>query len=97
MFDLPTITEKDRRIYNQFRRFLLNDGYFMLQYSIYVRVCKNADDISKHEIKLNCNLPKEGNVRLLSVTEKQFQSMKTLSGKQRKEEHISIDSLVIFE
>jgi len=97
MFDLPVITETDKKIYNKFRRFLLNDGYFMLQYSIYVRVCKNADDVHKHEIKLSVNMPSKGNVRLLQVTENQFQSMKILCGKSVSEEKIGIDSMIVFE
>jgi len=97
MFDLPVITEKDRKIYSKFRNFLLDDGYFMLQFSIYVRVCKNADDVSKHETKLKLNMPVKGNVRLLQVTEKQFQDMKLLCGDQMEEEKISIDPLITFE
>lgn len=97
MFDLPVITETDKKIYSKFRRFLLNDGYFMLQYSIYVRVCKNADDVHKHEVKLSVNMPSRGNVRLLQVTENQFQSMKILCGKSVGEEKIGMDSLIIFE
>lgn len=97
MFDLPVVTEKDKKIYSKFRRFLLDDGYFMLQYSIYVRVCKNADDARKHEIKLGVNMPNKGNVRLLQVTENQFQNMKILCGKSTNEENIGIDSLIVFE
>lgn len=97
MFDLPVVTETDKKIYNKFRRFLLNDGYFMIQYSIYVRVCKNADDVHKHEVKLSVNMPSKGNVRLLQVTENQFQSMKILCGKSVSEEKIGIDSMIVFE
>jgi len=97
MFDLPVVTERDKKIYSKFRRFLLDDGYFMLQYSIYVRVCKNADDVRKHEIKLSVNMPSKGNVRLLQVTENQFQNMKILCGKSTNEEKIGIDSLIVFE
>lgn len=97
MFDLPVVTEKDRKIYSKFRNFLLDDGYFMLQYSIYTRICKNADDVKKHEIKLSINMPQKGNIRLLQVTENQFQNMKILCGKQSNEEKIGIESLVVFE
>lgn len=97
MFDLPVVTETDKKVYNKFRRFLLNDGYFMLQYSVYVRVCKNADDVHKHEIKLSINMPKKGNVRLLQVTDNQFQSMKILCGRTINEEKIGVDSLITFE
>lgn len=97
MFDLPVVTEKDRKVYSGFRNFLLDDGYFMLQYSIYVRICRNADDVRKHEIKLMSNMPCKGNVRLLQVTENQFESMKTLCGKEKNEEKIDLETLITFE
>lgn len=97
MFDLPVVTEKDKKIYSKFRRFLLDDGYIMLQYSIYARICKNADDVHKHEIKLKVNMPTKGNVRLLQITENQFENMKIYCGKATNEEKIGMDSLITFE
>ena len=38
MFDLPVVTESDKKIYSKFRKFLLDDGYFMIQYSVYARM-----------------------------------------------------------
>ena len=35
MFDLPV----ERREYRQFRKRLINEGFLMIQYSIYERVC----------------------------------------------------------
>ncbi len=97
MFDLPVVTERDKKIYSKFRRFLLDDGYFMIQYSVYARICKNADDVRKHEIKLGVNMPSKGNVRMLQVTENQFENMKILCGKKVNEEKIGMDSLITFE
>lgn len=39
MFDLPTDTSQQRKQYRQFRKKLLNEGFIMIQYSVYVRVC----------------------------------------------------------
>ena len=63
MFDLPVITEEEKRIYGKFRKFLLKDGYIMMQYSIYSRVCKNSDDVEKHVNRIKQNLPDKGNIR----------------------------------
>lgn len=41
MFDLPVETSKERREYRQFRKRLINEGFLMIQYSVYVRVCVN--------------------------------------------------------
>ncbi len=79
-FDLPTTSKAERRAYTVFRRFLLNDGYDMLQFSVYGRIVNGQDAQQKHAQRLVANLPPEGSVRLLTVTEKQFASMKLLVG-----------------
>jgi CRISPR-associated protein Cas2 len=79
-FDLPVVTKADRRAYTVFRRFLLNDGYDMIQFSVYGRVLKGADAEQNHLMRLRAKLPPEGSVRVLTVTEKQYASMKLLVG-----------------
>lgn len=79
-FDLPVVTRAARRAYTVFRRFLLNDGYDMIQFSVYGRIVNGTDAEQKHLRRLVDNLPPEGSVRCLSVTEKQFASMKLLVG-----------------
>ncbi len=79
-FDLPVVTKAERKAYTQFRRFLLNDGYDMLQFSVYGRILNGTDAEQKHFQRLVQNLPPEGSVRVLVVTEKQFASMKLLVG-----------------
>lgn len=79
-FDLPVVTRAERRAYTIFRRFLLNDGYDMIQFSVYGRILNGNDAEDKHLKRLIDNLPPAGSVRCLSVTEKQFASMKLLVG-----------------
>ncbi|XXG31945.1 MAG: CRISPR-associated endonuclease Cas2 [Ferrovum myxofaciens] len=79
-FDLPVVTKAERRAYTLFRRFLINDGYDMIQYSIYGRILNGEDALEKHMKRLVNSLPPEGSVRCLSVTEKQFAGMKMLVG-----------------
>lgn len=97
MFDLPVVTDKDRKIATKFRNFLLDDGFVMMQYSVYSRICKNNDDLNKHINRLKINTPKTGNVRLLQITEKQYNNIIMFSGTKSVEEDISIDNLLIFE
>jgi len=80
LFDLPVVTRAERRAYTVFRRFLLNDGYDMIQFSVYGRILNGTDAEQKHFKRLVDNLPPEGSVRCLSVTEKQFAGMKLLVG-----------------
>ena len=79
-FDLPVTTKAERRAYTLFRRFLLTDGYDMIQFSVYGRILNGGDAEEKHMKRLLANLPAQGSVRVLTVTEKQFASMKILVG-----------------
>jgi CRISPR-associated protein Cas2 len=80
LFDLPTATKQDRKNYMQFRKFLISDGYDMLQFSVYSRIAKNRDDIDMHVYRLKNSLPPKGQVRALAVTEKQYAQMIVLLG-----------------
>lgn len=62
-FDLPVVTKAERRAYTLFRRFLLNDGYDMIQFSVYGRILNGSDAVDKHMKRLLANLPPEGSVR----------------------------------
>ena len=97
MFDLPVVTAEEKQIYSKFRKFLLKDGYIMIQFSIYSRICKNSDDVTKHINRIRQNLPDKGNIRLLQVTEKQYQDMMLLCGSKVTEEDISIENMIVFE
>ena len=79
-FDLPVGTKKQRRDATRFRNFLLKDGYFMVQYSVYARVCNGMDAVEKHRQRLRGNLPETGAIRLMVVTEKQYESVELLLG-----------------
>lgn len=96
-FDLPVVKQSDRKIYAKFRRFLLNDGYDMLQYSVYSRLCNGTDMANKHLKRLNSSLPEKGSVRCLTITEKQYGEMKFLVGKPTvKERKVNANQLSLF-
>lgn len=97
MFDLPVVTDEEKRIYSKFRKFLLKDGYIMVQFSIYSRICKNSDDVYKHINRIKQNLPSRGNIRLLQVTEKQYNDMQLLVGAKETEELFSVENMIVFE
>jgi CRISPR-associated protein Cas2 len=85
-FDLPVKTKTERSIATKFRTFLLKDGYHMVQYSLYARVCNGMDSVEKHIKRLKANLPPNGSVRVLTITEKQYESIKILVGELSVEE-----------
>jgi CRISPR-associated protein Cas2 len=79
-FDLPMVTKAEKRAYVQFRRFLLNDGYDMIQWSVYGRILNGKDAEGKHLSRLTNSLPPAGSVRCMTVTEKQYAGIKLLVG-----------------
>jgi CRISPR-associated protein Cas2 len=84
MFDLPTDTKKARKDYTEFRTHLLKDGFTMLQYSVYVRHCASEENADVHYGRIKTFLPDDGEVRLVTITDKQFGRMETHWGKMRK-------------
>ncbi len=95
-FDLPVSTKEKRKEYARFRKFLINDGFIMLQFSVYARTVRNNDDAKKHCKYIENNIPPEGSVRVLTVTEKQYASMQLMVGEKLKEENL-LDSREIIE
>ena len=97
LFDLPVVTKAERRAYTLFRRFLINDGYDMIQFSVYGRILNGNDSLDKHFKRLVNNLPPEGSVRCLSVTEKQYASMKLLVGLPLfQEKALKVNQMLLF-
>ena len=95
-FDLPVKTKSQRRVATQFRNFLLKDGYHMIQYSLYARVCNGMDAVEKHEKRLRTKLPTNGSIRLLIVTEKQYESIRILVGERCPDEIRASDEQISF-
>lgn len=97
MFDLPVETDVERRAYRTFRKNLIKEGFIMIQYSVYVRVCPNRDYARRLESRIQKFTPLEGNVRLLCVTEKQYTDMKLLVGSRTTAETaIGTERLIII-
>jgi len=95
-FDLPTETTEDKRQYRRFRKTLLNNGFIMLQESVYCRlfVTPSAEQAAMEMIRKN--KPAAGLVQMLSVTEKQFSKMEYLVGEHHSEWVDSDERLVIL-
>ena len=95
-FDLPVKTKPERKAATNFRQFLLKDGYIMLQFSVYSRLCQGQGGVDKHINRLVSNLPPEGKIRALQVTDRQYARMKLLLGEQKTEEKLGHEQLVLL-
>lgn len=80
MFDLPTGTKEERKSAFRFRRFLIKNGFYMMQFSVYVRVTKGIVSAKNCVKNIKKYIPPLGNIRVLIVTEKQFDQMEILLG-----------------
>lgn len=83
LFDLPTDTQEARRAYGKFRKHLVQDGFVMLQYSVYARHCPSEENAQVHARRVEFRLPPDGEIRVLTLTDKQFERMKVFHGKAR--------------
>ena len=81
-FDLPMVTAEQRREYTKFRKFLLKNGFLMLQESVYCKIALNGSAVKGIVDSVHKNSPPEGLVQLLSVTEKQYSKMEYIIGKK---------------
>jgi CRISPR-associated protein Cas2 len=95
-FDLPVGTKADRRWATKFRKFLKDDGFLMLQLSVYARVCRGEDAADKHVQRVTKNLPPKGSVRTLQVTDKQYGRMKLMLGEATFSEKKAAEQLVLL-
>ena len=84
MFDLPVDTPTARRAYTRFRKELINDGFAMMQYSVYIRHCASIENAKIHAHRMGRRVPSAGEVRFLTITDRQFGRMETYVGRLRK-------------
>ena len=95
-FDLPVITEENRRAYRKFRKFLLKNGFLMLQESVYCKLALNRTAVRTIVDNVHKNKPEEGLIQLLTVTEKQYAKMDIIIGNIKNEVLDSDERLVIL-
>lgn len=96
-FDLPVDTAPQRRAYSRFRRYLVKNGYLMMQESVYSKLAVDGRMVDSLLLRLSENRPPEGLVQALQVTEKQYASIANIVGGTIKREELeTLDSLVVI-
>jgi CRISPR-associated protein Cas2 len=96
MFDLPTTTYSSIKEYTCFRKFLLSEGFIMMQESVYSKLLLNGTDLQLLYERIKNNKPSKGVVQLLKITEKQFSSMIYLLGEKQDKIEDSDKRLIII-
>lgn len=91
MFDLPVITDTEKKAATRFRKDLLDDGYLMIQFSVYARPCVSFEHLDKHTARINKVVPEAGNVRILFMTDEQWKRSVTVIGKNYAQGKRAVD------
>ena len=95
-FDLPTITSLDKKEYRQFRKFLIKDGFIMMQESVYSKLTLNQSVLNSEMKRVREHRPKKGIVEMLSITEKQYARIEYLIGEKTSNVEDSDERLLIL-
>lgn len=95
-FDLPNVYTSDKRNYTKFRRFLINEGFIMMQESVYSKLMMNSQQIQLLIQRIRRNAPKKGIIQVLNVTENQYAQIEYIIGSNNTKILDNEDRLVII-
>ena len=95
-FDLPVIYSNDRRNYIKFRKYLLEEGFIMLQQSVYSKITLNSQQTKLLINRIRKNSPKKGIIQILNITEKQYAEIEYVIGNSNTKIINSEERLIIL-
>ena len=95
-FDLPVLTESNRKDYRTFRKYLIKSGFMMVQESVYCKLAQNSSVADAVVKNIKKNKPHEGLVQVLRVTEKQYNKMDFIVGERTGDVLASDERLIIL-
>jgi CRISPR-associated protein Cas2 len=96
MFDLPTVTDTEKKKASKFRNTLLDLGFSMSQYSVYFRFLPSKEAGDTYKKKLIPNIPPKGRVQFLLISDKQFENIYTYFGSLKEPPKTSPEQLLLF-
>lgn len=94
-FDLPTLNDKDKRVYRRFIKELKKLGFYMLQESVYVKMSIDRQMMDSTIQKIKSFSPTKGSIMILNVTEKQFSQLNIIIG-ENQTDIIQTDERVVI-
>ncbi len=96
MFDLPVVEDSDRKAATGFRNFLLDEGFEMAQFSVYMRFCSGQEQARTYARRIKESLPLGGKVDVLFFTDKQYENILSFRGKIQNPQPKNPDQYVLF-
>ena len=95
-FDLPTETSEEKKLAAKFRKEIMQDGFNMFQFSIYLRHCASRENAEVHTKRIKNSLPEHGKIGVMQITDKQFGMMELFYGKKPVETDKPSQQLELF-
>ena len=96
LFDLPVLTDKERRDANNFRKFLLDQGFDRCQLSVYLRFCAGKEQAQVYTKRVQTALPESGNVQIICFTDKQYENIVSFDGPKRRSANKNPQQFTLF-
>lgn len=96
LFDLPTTTKSQQKRATRFRNILLDEGFTMKQFSVYLKHCPSREKALAIAQRIGRQTPPEGDVSIMFFTDKQFGQGLNFSGKQEKDLEKKPDQFALF-
>lgn len=95
-YDLPTETKENMRDANLFRKRLLDDGFSLFQFSMYIRHCPSRENAQVHIKRVKSMLPKAGKVAIMCITDKQFGDIEIFFARNKESPPPTFQQLELF-
>ena len=96
MFDLPVVEKEERKRATEFRNNLLDEGFEMAQFSVYLRYCTGPEQADTLTKRVQDALPEGGKVDILFFTDKQYEKIVSFAGKNRNPANKNPDQFNLF-
>lgn len=96
LFDLPVGTKPERKAATKFRQFLLDQGFEMSQFSVYMRFCAGKEQAQAHTRKVERGVPKTGKVHIVYITDRQYETIVCFDGRKREPRKRNPGQLTLF-
>lgn len=96
LFDLPVVTKPERKAATKFRNFLLDQGFEMAQYSVYMRFCAGKEQAETYTKRVERNVPRTGKVYVVYLTDRQYETIITFDGRTKEPPRKNPEQYLLF-
>ena len=95
-FDLPNVYLRDKKNYIKFRKYLINEGFIMMQESVYSKLVLNSQQSTLLINRIRKNAPKRGIIQVMTITEKQYSQIEYIIGETQSKIIDTEDKLIVL-